>query len=133
MGFQFLGGKLNHQPVMYIDLDLVFVDVMRTCCFLDVHHSGDCCAVFEQFVILPEEELTDADTGRLWPKAFCAFVGCTWISQEGNEEALHEHLLQEHSAFSQFQNGFADQMCEDFLDLLIYSQCSLSAFNLKSQ
>ena len=45
----------------------------------------------------PEAELTDADAGRLWPKAFCAFLGCTWTSQEGDEEALHEHLLQEHS------------------------------------
>ena len=45
----------------------------------------------------PEAELTDADAGRLWPKAFCTFLGCAWISQEGDEEALHEHLLQEHS------------------------------------
>ena len=45
----------------------------------------------------PEAELTDADAGRLWPKAFCAFLGWAWISQEGDEEALHERLLQEHS------------------------------------
>ena len=38
------------------------------------------------------------DRGDLWPRAFCAFAGCSWCSMHGSEDALQAHLEAEHAS-----------------------------------
>ena len=44
-----------------------------------------------------DEKLGVVDHGELWPRAFCAFVGCCWMEMDGNESQLHAHLQAEHA------------------------------------
>ena len=51
-----------------------------------------------QYPTLPRDDKVDAITqGELWPRQFCAFVGCPWVDQDGDENALHAHLHAEHA------------------------------------
>ena len=36
------------------------------------------------------------DKGEVWPGSFCAFAGCAWTAEEVSEEALLQHLKDEH-------------------------------------
>ena len=48
---------------------------------------------------LPSDEKLEAvDRGELWPRAFCAFVGCKWSAMEGDEEQLAKHIQEVHGA-----------------------------------
>ena len=71
----------------------------------------------------PSDDMVEAvNEGRLWPRAFCAFKGCTWACMEGTEEDLDEHIRREHHAELQ---PIADQMLRgDAPDALlsIYNQ-----------
>ncbi len=47
---------------------------------------------------LPSDDKLEAvDHGELWPRAFCAFVGCPWVAMHGNEGELHAHLQAAHA------------------------------------
>ena len=43
-----------------------------------------------------DDKLASADRGELWPRVFCAFVGCNWAVTDGTEGQLHDHLHAEH-------------------------------------
>ena len=43
------------------------------------------------------DRLKPVDEGHLWPRAFCAFKGCNWTSDVGDEECLQEHLKESHA------------------------------------
>lgn len=45
-----------------------------------------------------DDKLGALDDGELWPKSFCAFVGCNWSAIDGSEDALHAHLMTDHSS-----------------------------------
>lgn len=38
-----------------------------------------------------------ADAGMLWPRAFCAFKGCSWSKMHGTDSDLHCHLEEAHA------------------------------------
>lgn len=38
-----------------------------------------------------------ADAGMLWPRAFCAFKGCSWSKMHGADSDLHCHLEEAHA------------------------------------
>lgn len=68
--------------------------------YLPVTDSQELAATkIRQYPTLPaDEKLGAIDRGELWPRAFCAFVGCPWIAPNFNESQLHEHLRTEHAA-----------------------------------
>ena len=45
-----------------------------------------------------DDKVAAVDRGELWPRAFCAFVGCAWSHMDGTETQLHEHLHAAHAA-----------------------------------
>ena len=47
--------------------------------------------------IPPSASPASVDSGELWPRVFCAFEGCTWEHDFGNEEHLEDHLRDQHA------------------------------------
>ena len=52
----------------------------------------------EHPTIPPLASLENASVGLSWPRAFCAFQGCTWTSFDGGEDELAAHLDELHGA-----------------------------------
>ena len=50
----------------------------------------------QQPTIPPHASPGAINDGCLWPRAFCAFQGCDWSSENGGEEELEEHLRECH-------------------------------------
>ncbi|CAK9046729.1 ATP-dependent DNA helicase, partial [Durusdinium trenchii] len=52
----------------------------------------------EQPTIPPDTTSDDLEFAARWPRAFCAFEGCKWASEQGGEDDLEAHLWAEHLA-----------------------------------
>ncbi|CAE7598782.1 unnamed protein product [Symbiodinium sp. CCMP2592] len=49
-----------------------------------------------QPLIPPEARAEELDSGEHWPRVFCAFKGCSWSSDTGTEQELHQHVKKAH-------------------------------------
>ena len=51
----------------------------------------------DEEIEVANDRLKPVDEGHLWPRVFCAFKGCNWTSDVGDEECLHRHLEESHA------------------------------------